>query len=97
MARPELSNFLNSKAVANALAPEQVLARAQWLEVVFIPIAAIGIAWLASPQDPLLANLLFPWLWLAPVLIALRYGVLPGLLASVPLLANSCWQTILVW
>jgi hypothetical protein len=88
MARPELSNFLNSKAVANALAPEQVLARAQWLEVVFIPIAAIGIAWLASPQDPLLANLLFPWLWLAPVLIALRYGVLPGLLASVPLLAN---------
>jgi hypothetical protein len=83
-----VSNFLSSKAVSNALAPEQVLARAQWLEVLFIPLAAIGIAWLASPGDPLLANLLFPWLWLAPVLIALRYGVLPGLLASVPMLAN---------
>lgn len=73
---------------ANALAPEQIAAWAQWLEVVLIPLVAIGIAWLARPDDPMLASTLFPWLWLAPVLIALRYGVLPGLLGSIPILLN---------
>jgi hypothetical protein len=72
----------------SVLAPEQAAARAQWFEVVLIPLIAIGIAWLASPADPTLADSLFPWLWFAPVLIALRYGVLPGLFGSVPILLN---------
>lgn len=83
-----MSSLFKRQAAANALAPEQILARAQWLEVALIPLLAIGIAWLASPDDPVLTNRLFPWLWLAPVLIALRYGVLPGLLACIPLLVN---------
>jgi polysaccharide biosynthesis protein PelD len=70
------------------LAPEQIQTRNQCIEIVLIPAIAIGLAWLASPQDPMLLQTLFPWLWLAPVLIALRYGVMPGLLACVPLLAN---------
>jgi hypothetical protein len=32
----------------------------------------------------------FPWLWLAPLLVALRYGVLPGLL-SVSMLVGNVW------
>lgn len=75
-------------AGTRALAPEQFTGRAQWLEVALVPLVALGIAWLASPTDPMLANTPFPWLWLAAVLIALRYGVLPGLLSCVPILIN---------
>lgn len=75
-------------AGTRSLAPEQFTGRAQWLEVALVPLVALGIAWLASPTDPMLANTPFPWLWLAPVLIALRYGVLPGLLSCVPILIN---------
>lgn len=70
------------------LAPEKIANRGQWLEVVFIPLIALGIAWLARPDDPVLAGSRFPWLWFAPILIALRYGVLPGLIASIPLVLN---------
>jgi hypothetical protein len=75
-------------AARRKLAPEQIQTRSQWIEIVLIPVIAIGLGWLASPNDPMLLQTLFPWLWLAPVLIALRYGVMPGLLACVPLLAN---------
>lgn len=88
MPRFDFSGLFKRIAGADALAPEHVAARSQWLEVVLIPLLAIGIAWLASPDDPMLADTLFPWLWFAPVLIALRYGVLPGLLGSVPILLN---------
>lgn len=83
-----MSDLSQREAAAIALAPEQAQTKAQWLEVVLLPLLAIGLAWFASPDDPMLVHHLFPWLWLAPVLIALRYGVLPGLLACVPLLAN---------
>jgi polysaccharide biosynthesis protein PelD len=88
MPRFELSGLMKRLFGANALAPEQVAVRAQWLEVVLIPAMAIGIAWWVSPQDPTLSDTLFPWLWVAPVLIALRYGVVPGLLSSLLLLGN---------
>lgn len=59
---------------------EQETSLSKWIETLVIPLLAIGIAWLASPADPLLRGALFPWLWIAPVLVALRYGVLPGLI-----------------
>lgn len=68
---------------AGVFVPHQSGSRAQWIEVFLIPLLAIGIPWWAYPQDPLLSTANFPWLWFAPVLVALRYGVLPGLLASV--------------
>lgn len=80
-------------AATRSLAPEQFTGRAQWLEVALVPLVALGIAWLASPTDPMLANTPFPWLWLAPVLIALRYGVLPGLLSCVPILISWLWAS----
>ena len=88
MPRFDFSGFFKRITGGNALAPEQVTGWAQWLEVALIPWVAIGLAWLARPDDPLLADTLFPWLWFAPVLIALRYGVLPGLLGSLPMLLN---------
>lgn len=59
-----------------------------WLETLAIPLIGIGLAWWLRPEDPTFIHTSFPWLWLAPVLVALRYGVLPGLLAIAPLLAN---------
>lgn len=92
MPRFEFLRVFQRLAGADTLAPEQLTVRAQWVEVVFFPLIAIAIAWLASPGDPMLSDSLFPWLWFAPVLIALRYGVLPGLLACIPLLAN--WMVV---
>ncbi len=60
----------------------------KWIETVVIPLIAIGIAWLSNPADPLLRGALFPWLWLAPALVALRYGVLPGLVAGTLILVD---------
>jgi len=60
---------------------------AQALEIVLIPAIAAALAWLFSPNDPLLTHAQFPWIWFAPVLVALRYGVTPGLTACVPLIA----------
>ena len=74
--------------VTDALAPEQVPARGRWLEVILIPLILIGLAWWLRPQDPLLLTTPFPWLWFGPVLVALRYGVLPGLMAGLMLLGN---------
>lgn len=53
--------------------------RSNWLEAVLIPLGSLGLAWWLRPQDPFLTSTAFPWLWLAPVMVALRYGVTPGL------------------
>lgn len=68
--------------------PELLGARAQWIEILLIPTLACGLAWLFAPQDPMLTRALFPWIWFAPTLVALRYGVMPGLLACVPLILS---------
>ncbi len=82
MARLRLVDLFKRPVRAGVLAPERGGSRAQWIEVFLVPLLAIGITWWTHPQDPLLSTATFPWLWFAPVLIALRYGVLPGLLAS---------------
>ncbi len=48
-------------------------------ETLLLPLIAmaLGLAW--SPQDPLWTGSAFPWAWLAPVVLALRYGPLSGL------------------
>jgi hypothetical protein len=83
-----LGAFLKRLGFTQALAPENAMLRGQWLEVFAIPLIAIALAWLAQPGDPSLAGASFPWLWLAPIMVALRYGVTPGLLASIAILAN---------
>ena len=58
-----------------------------WLEALVIPVLGIALCWLASPEDPFFVNRgEFPWTWFAPVLVALRYGVMAGNASSAVLL-----------
>src|SRR5215217_2481091 len=58
-----------------------------WLEAVIIPVIGIALCWLISPEDPFFVNKgEFPWTWFAPVLVALRYGVMAGITSSAILL-----------
>jgi hypothetical protein len=45
-----------------------------WFEVVAITVLALYAAARLSPGNPLLVEEFFPWVWLAPTLLALRYG-----------------------
>jgi len=85
---------LKKRWCGESLAPEIITARAQWVEVIAISIGSVALAWWITPADPTLSAQGFPWLWFAPVLVALRYGVLPSLIASSVLLANVwlAWQ-----
>ncbi|MFT4242909.1 MAG: PelD GGDEF domain-containing protein [Acidovorax sp.] len=57
-------------------------------ETVLLPVIAIALGLLVNPQDALWANAAFPWAWLAPVILALRYGPLSGLGGAFVLLAG---------
>jgi polysaccharide biosynthesis protein PelD len=70
-------------------APDRTATREQWIEITLIPIAAALLGWMVRPGDPTLSGEEFPWQWLAPVLVALRYGVWPGLFGSAILLING--------
>ncbi len=62
----------------------------QLTESLALPGIALGLGWLARPHDPLFVGAPFPWAWLGPWLVALRYGSLwamPGVLAMLAL-----WQ-----
>ena len=59
-----------------------------WLETLLFSLAAVAIGRWLSPQDPLFVQAQFPWSWFAPMLVAMRYGVLPGVFGAVLLLAG---------
>lgn len=48
-------------------------------ETLALPLVFVGAGMWLQPLDPMWLQGGFPWLWLAPVLLALRYGPLPGL------------------
>ncbi|PLC41260.1 sugar ABC transporter [Ralstonia pickettii] len=56
------------------------------LETLGAVVAAIGIVWLFVPDNPLLLGYGFPWMWLVPLILALRYGTLLGALAALVVL-----------
>ena len=51
-------------------------------EVVFLPLIAVGLGLWLNPADPLWIDAAFPWPWFAPLILALRYGPLPGRAAA---------------
>jgi hypothetical protein len=57
-----------------------------WLETVLLTLLAAALSYAASPEDPFFVAAQFPWVLFAPALLALRYGVLPGL-GSIAVLA----------
>lgn len=52
----------------------------QWGETLVISIGAFLLSYMIVPNDPLNTHI-FPWIWIAPILIALRYGVLLGIVS----------------
>jgi polysaccharide biosynthesis protein PelD len=86
--------WLKASFGREALAPESITSRAQWVEIAVISLGAIAVAWWVTPTDPTLVQQSFPWLWFAPLLVALRYGVLPSLLSVSVVVGNFglAWQ-----
>lgn len=56
--------------------------RRAWIEALAIPLIALLLTYALRPEDPFLFKEPFPWLWLAPALVALRYGLGPGALST---------------
>jgi len=50
-----------------------------WLEAIVITGIVLLLSFYFNPKDPFFIRATFPWTWLAPALIALRYGLGPGL------------------
>ena len=55
------------------------------LETILWPALFVFLAWFSNPGNPFYINEGFPWPWLGPWLIGLRYGVAYGAAASVGL------------
>jgi len=52
------------------------------VETVAFMLVVLVLARLIAPEDPLLAHTGFGWLWIAPLIVSLRYGTLLGLLGG---------------
>jgi polysaccharide biosynthesis protein PelD len=65
----------------------------QLAETVLWPLLVVYLAWASNPSNPLYINDGFPWPWLGPWLIALRYGVGYGVVATFGLLGSWSWLT----
>lgn len=48
----------------------------KWGESIIIPLIFVGLGYLVNPNDPFALHGPFPWVFLAPALIALRYSTL---------------------
>ena len=62
------------------------------LETLLIPLVAMGLGLALNPDDPLWIRADFHWIWIAPLIVALRYGPLTGLGATGVVLAG--WLTL---
>lgn len=47
-----------------------------------LTVGTVALAGWLNPDDPLLSAYPFPWVWVAPLLVALRYGMWAGMLSS---------------
>lgn len=62
--------------------------RTAMLELTVLMTAAMALGYAAMPGNPLLLELGFPWAWLLPLVLALRYGTLAGIGAALMLLGG---------
>lgn len=51
----------------------------KWLETLVITAALLLLGYFFNRSDPFFVRADFPWVWFAPLLIALRYGIAPGM------------------
>ena len=60
------------------------------LETIVAMLVMFGVGWLVSPADPLLIGTGFGWVWVMPIVLALRYGTILGFGSGALLLL--AWQ-----
>ena len=53
----------------------------RWLETAAITAIVLIGGYLFNRNDPFFVHAQFPWIWFGPLLIALRYGIAPGLVS----------------
>lgn len=53
----------------------------KWLETLAITAALLLAGYYFNRSDPLFVHASFPWVWFAPLLVALRYGIAPGMIS----------------
>ncbi|MGU7775009.1 PelD GGDEF domain-containing protein [Burkholderia sp. MR1-5-21] len=75
------SRFLRLTSAARfaSLLPREHSASYVALETLVLSVAVFAVCRVLSPADPLLIGKAFPWLWLLPLFVALRYGTVAGL------------------
>lgn len=61
--------------------------RLMWLETAVITLGSLALAFYFVRDNPFQIGGDFPWIWLAPVMVALRYGVAPGVGSALLLIA----------
>lgn len=66
--------------------------RMMWLETVVITLSVVAAGMFFQHDNPFQIGGEFHWIWFAPVLIALRYGVAPGFVSS--LLLITAWKVL---
>ena len=66
-------------------------------ETAAMTIAAIGLAGWLEPADPFGFGLGFPWLWLVPALLALRFGTVGGLFSGALLALAWFGRALVGW
>ncbi|MGD9153410.1 MAG: PelD GGDEF domain-containing protein [Gammaproteobacteria bacterium] len=54
-----------------------------YIEIGVFIIASVLVTYFFNRADPFCIHASFPWIWLVPVLVALRYGTLPGVFVIV--------------
>jgi hypothetical protein len=85
---------LSRRQVAAFFAPKQAN-RLMLFEIALFTLGTIGLGAWSNPQDPFMVKLPFPWLWLAPTLLGLRYGTMAAF-GSIGLIAGiwSLWDLL---
>jgi hypothetical protein len=78
---------LSRRQIAAFLAPKQAN-RLMLFEIALFTFGTISLGAWSNPNDPFMVDLPFPWLWLAPTLLGLRYGTLAAF-GSIGLIAGS--------
>lgn len=85
---------LSRRQIAAVLAPKQAN-QLMLFEIALFTFGTIGLGAWSNPNDPFMVELAFPWLWLAPTILGLRYGTLAAF-GSIGLIAGawSLWDLL---
>ena len=74
--------------ILSYLTPAGAPTAAAIAEVLAVPLLVLALCVWINPADPFYTHGPFPWVALGPVVVALRYGALAGILASLVVLAG---------